>query len=70
MMFRVAPADGGDVLAAPAAQVGLTEIGSKLGMNSSSKLYGTFIPLEVTDGTRAPRGISGAPDHSQTTRSS
>lgn len=59
MNFRVAP-DGGAPDTATPVQVPLTEVGSKLGMNSSSKLYGTFIPVEVPDGTRAPRGISGA----------
>eukprot|EP00892_Ulva_mutabilis_P008991 jgi/Ulvmu1/6464/UM003_0095.1 len=57
MNFRVAP-DGSDAADTAPQQVALSEVGSKLGMNSSSKLYGTFIPLEVTDGTRVPRGIS------------
>ena len=56
MRFRVTP-EGAD--ASTPVEIALSEVGSKLGMNSSSKLYGTFIPLEVTDGTRTPRGISG-----------
>lgn len=48
---------------APTAVVPLTELGSKLGMNSSAKIYGTFIPLEVPDGVNTPRGISSAVFH-------
>ena len=32
----------------PEATVPLTELGSKLGMNASAKIYGTFIPLELS----------------------
>lgn len=46
---------------APEAILRLTEVGSKLGMNASSKIYGTFIPLEVPDGNSTPRGISSTP---------
>ena len=45
----------------PEATVPLTELGSKLGMNASAKIYGTFIPLEVPNGTSTPRGISSTP---------
>lgn len=38
--------------------VPLTPLGSALGMDAQAKVYGTFIPLELPDGTRAPRGLT------------
>ena len=50
------PLTGGDE--AP-YNVPLTELSKALGMNVKSKLYGTFVPLEVPDGITKPKGITG-----------
>lgn len=55
-----APPLSAEALASDPVSIPMADLTKTLGQNANSKLFGTFLPLELPNGVSTPRGVTGA----------